>query len=325
MGAPASSRNVSTSDNNDPANYATFEDFVAGSTENSTLQSLSQRWNAAHPDAQVRPNIEFLTSPPPPTLATSLESCNVTRALAAVQLIGGGLEVIIAGGALLAPEPTGATKIVGAVVLLHGVDTMQASVRSLLTCDRTATVTQVGATSVARFAGASPRTAQTIGVVTDVGVGLGGSFAVGALSRVPAGAGQLVHLTSAENAAAIQVQQKLGLGSTIYAGPKSLANARGWSILARTGLDPKRATDVILLPSRANSSFLVVRPIGPFSAWQRWNGTVFSAGAGTFNLATGAFTRTGPAVNQLFVYSFDSLILATARSAGAVTDLTTPR
>ncbi|HKU39421.1 MAG TPA: hypothetical protein VJR89_14785 [Polyangiales bacterium] len=316
MGAPASARNASTSDENDPSNYATFEEFVAASTQSSTMYSLAQRWNAVHPDEPVRPNVQFLASPPAPSPPTLAQSCNVTRALAAIQLIGGGLEVIVAGGALLAPEPTGATKVIGTVVLLHGVDTLQASVRTLLSCDRTATVTQVGATSVARFAGASPRTAQTIGIVTDVGIGAGGSLAVGTLSRL-APASQLVHLTSADSAAAIRVSQTLGLGRTIYAGPKSLANARGWSILARTGLHPKDATDVILLPSRANSAFLLVQPIGPFSAWQRLSGTVFSAGAGTVNLATGSFTRTGPAVNQIVVYGFDSLIMATARSAPA--------
>src|SRR5690606_29636179 len=91
--------------------------------------------------------------------------------------------------------------------------------------------------------------------------------------------------------------------STIYAGPASLAQARGWSILMRTGLLPGQATDVILMPSRATNSFLVVHPLGPFSIWQRLNGTVFSAGAGMFNLTTGTFTRTGPAVNQIFLYS----------------------
>lgn len=309
-------RNASSDDPNDANNYATFEDFVAGATEDSTVYSLSQRWNLAHPDDRVYPKTSFLASPPAPDPATIATDCNVTRALAAVQLIGGGLEIIVAGGALLAPEPTGATKVIGTMVMLHGADTLQASVRSLLTCDRTATVTQVGATAVAQFAGASPKTAQVIGVVTDVGIGVGGSFALGTLSRVAPGAAQLVHLTSADSATAIRASETLGLGrSTIYAGPKSLANARGWRIITRTGLDPRKATDVILLPSRANGSFLVVNPIGPFSAWQRLNGTVFSAGAGTFNLATGAFTRTGAAANQLLVYGFDSLIMATARSA----------
>jgi hypothetical protein len=196
------------------------------------------------------------------------------------------------------------------------VDTLQASVRTLLSCNRTATATQVGASSIARFAGASPRTAETIGVVTDVGIGVGGSFAVGTLTRVGPGAAQLVHLTSADSAAAIRMSETLGLGrSTIYAGPEGLARSRGWAILARTGLRPSQATEVVLLPSRANESFLLVQPIGVFSGWQRLSGTVFSAGAGSFNLATGAFVRSGPAVNQLVVYGLDTAIMAMVRGA----------
>ena len=57
------------------------------------------------------------------------------------------------------------------------------------------------------------------------------------------------------------------------------------------------------------------QPLGPFSAWQRLSGTVFSAGTGTFNLTTGAFTRTGAAVNQLVVYGTDMAIMTTLRAA----------
>jgi hypothetical protein len=59
----------------------------------------------------------------------------------------------------------------------------------------------------------------------------------------------------------------------------------------------------------------MVSPIGPFSAWQRINGTVFSAGAGFFNLETGVFTRTGAAVNQIVVYGTDAAVMATVRAA----------
>jgi hypothetical protein len=187
--------------------------------------------------------------------------------------------------------------------------------RTIVLCDRTATFTERDATSVALTAGASPRTAQTIGVVTDVGIGVGGSFAVGALSRAAPGASRLVHLTTPDAAAAIRASQTLGLGrSTIYAGPEALAQSRGWSILARTGMLPSQATEVILLPSQANSAFLVVQPIGPFSLWQRMSGTVFSAGVGSLNLETGVFTRTGAAVNQLTIYGFDSLAMAAVRA-----------
>lgn len=111
-------------------------------------------------------------------------------------------------------------------MLLHGIDTLSAAARTVVTCDRTGTLTQNGAAALAEFAGASPAAAETIGAVTDVSI-VGGTFAIGALSRVTAGAGQLVHLTSADSAASIRASETLGLGrSTIYAGPESLARAR---------------------------------------------------------------------------------------------------
>jgi hypothetical protein len=303
---------ANTLDRDDPLNYVSFDDFVAGASSPWSTEALVDMWNQAHPE---NPVISQGTSAAPnSTPITPSESCTTTRIFAALQLIGGGMEFIIGGGALLAPEPTGVTKVVGAIVLLHGVDTMQASVRSIVSCDRTATFTQLGASAAAKDLGAEPQTAQTIGVVTDIGVGIAGTFAVGSLTRVPAGASQLVHLTNADSAAAIRASETLGLGrSTIYAGPETLAQARGWSILARTGIMPSQATEAILLPSGANRSFLVVSRIGPFSAWQRLSGTVFSAGAGSFNLATGVFTRTGPAMNQLAIYGVDSAIVASLR------------
>lgn len=112
-------------------------------------------------------------------------------------------------------------------MLLHGIDTLSAAAHTVVTCDRTGTLTQNGAAALAEFAGASPAAAETIGAVTDVSIGVGGTFAIGALSRVTAGAGQLVHLTSADSAASIRASETLGLGrSTIYAGPESLARAR---------------------------------------------------------------------------------------------------
>jgi hypothetical protein len=316
MGASATTRSMGVNDRDNPANYATFDDYSEGAASVWSVQEMGRRWNAAHPNDPVRAHGDFQVPPAAPNTGTlSDDGCGVTRLFAAVQLLGGGIEIIVAGGALLAPEPTGVTKVVGVVVLTHGVDTLQGSIRTLVTCDRTATFTQQGASSLARYAGASPKAAETIGVITDVGIGVGGSFAVGALSRVGPGAAQLVHLTSADSAAAIRASETLGLGSTIYAGPESLAQARGWSILARTGLQSSQATEVILLPSEANQAFLLVKPIGPFSAWQSINGTVFSAGAGSFNLTTGAFTRTGVAANQLVIYGTDIATMATMRAA----------
>ena len=92
----------------------------------------------------------------------------------------------------------------------------------------------------------------------------------------------------------------------------------------RTGLQPSKATEVLLLPSKANEAFLVVQPIGPFSAWQRLTGTVFSSGTGVLNLSTGVFTRTGVATNQLAIYGIDTAIMAGIRGTpGAVQVMTT--
>lgn len=303
--------NVNTNDRNDPANYVSFDDFARNASMVFPLATLTEMWNRAHPDATVLPQG---VSAAPNVSPIEPDGCGTTRVFAALQLLGGGIELFIGGGALLAPEPTGVTKVIGVVAVAHGLDTMQASIRTIATCNRTATFTQIGAAGAAETLGASPATAQTIGVVTDIGVGVAGTFAIGALSRVPAGSAQLVHLTTADSAAAIRGSQMLGLGrSTIYAGPESLASARGWSIILRTGLRPAQATEAILLPSEAGQSFLGVSRIGPFTLWQRINGTVFSAGTGSLNLATGAFTRTGAAANQIVIYGMDAAIMATMR------------
>ncbi len=306
---------LNSGDRNDPANYISFDSYVSGASHVLTLDALTRKWNLAHPQSQVTPN--GMIANPGQTPVTD-DGCGIVRAFAALQLVGGGIELIIGGGALLAPEPT-VTKVIGAVAVVHGLDTVQASVRTIATCGRTSTFTQQGAAAAAEGLGASPATAETIGVVTDIGVGVGTTFAVGVLSRAAAGSGQLVHLTTADAAGAIRGSQTLGLGrSTIYAGPETLANARGWSIVARTGRPASQMTEAILLPSAANSSFLVVKPIGVFSGWQAINGTVFSAGTGSFNLATGVFTRTGAATNQIMVYGIDSVIMATVRAPAPI-------
>lgn len=326
MADPAQAPIVNDGDRDNPNNYVDIDSYRAGASSWLSSAVLVQRWNAAHPTARVTLH-GASRAPDAASNANAFSSCTVTRVFAALQLVGGGLELIVAGGALLAPEPTGVTKVLGAVVLLHGVDTLQASARTILSCDRTATLTQQGASSLARSAGASPAVAETIGVVTDVGLGVGGTFAVGTLTRVaPAAGTRLVHLTRPDSAAAIRASETLGLGrSTIYAGPESLAAARGWRIVARTGLRPSQATEVILLPGSANSSFVMVQPMGLFSAWQRVNGTVFSAGTGMFNLSTGAFTRTGVGVNQLVIYSTDAAAMAIVRAAPGAADIALPQ
>lgn len=309
---------VNSGDRDDPANYVSFDNYVQGASRPLTTQALARAWNAAHPDDAVEAHGDQIVSPNAPSVQPISADCTTQRVFGAIQLVGGTFELFVAGGALLAPEPTGATKVIGWITLVHGLDTVSSAVASIATCERSATFTEQGATALASVAGASPETAQTIGIVTDVGVGVGGSLAVGMLSRAAPRAGQLVHLTNPTAAEAINATQTLGRGgTTLYAGSGSLANARGWQILARTGLNPARASEVVLLPSRANEAFLLIHPLGPFSAWQRISGAVYSAGAGTLNLQTGVFTRAGPALNQLAIYGFDTAVMATVRGVAS--------
>jgi hypothetical protein len=48
-------------------------------------------------------------------------------------------------------------------------------------------------------------------------------------------------------------------------------------------------------------------PIGVVTAWQRFFGTQYTA-AGTLDLATGTFVRTGVNWNQVFLYGVDASV-----------------
>ena len=314
---------VSNNNRDDPNNYVSFDDFIAGSTPVYSLQTKAADWNACHPTDQVKAYGDSIVPPTGPNhQAFTNEDTGIDNVFAVIQLVGAGIELFVGGGAVLAPEPTGVTKVIGSIVFLHGIDTGRAALKTLISGDRTSTYTQQGASGLASWAGATPKVAETIGVVTDIGVGVGGSFGLGALSKTGPGAAQLVHLTNADSATAIRASAELGLGrSTVYAGPKAIANAKGWGMIWRTGRPASEMTETILLPTAANKSFLVVQPIGPFSAWQRINGTVFSAGTGTFNLTTGAFTRTGSGLHQIGIYSLDSAVMASVRAMPGAIDI----
>jgi hypothetical protein len=116
-----------------------------------------------------------------------------------------------------------------------------------------------------------------------------------------------VHLTSDSAEAAIAAQKTLGTGaSTIYAGPAALADASGLGATVRTGLLPSQTTAAILIPEAANGAFRAPLVIGPITTWQRVTGAVFTEGAGSINLTTGVFTRTGAATNQIVLYGLDT-------------------
>ncbi len=245
------------------------------------------------------------------------------RVWGGVKALGGALEVsagaaLIGAGAASSEIGVGFLLIAaGAVVTSHGIDTVQAGVRQVVTGQRTDTVTSE---VLQKKAGLSPRAANLIDAAISVVGTLGASAvtkapAVVAAARTGAETETLVHLTSAEGAAAIDATKTLGTGAnTVYAGPASLADASTTGRVLRTGLDPGLATNVVPVPDAALGAFRVPAVVGPMTAWQRLGGSVYTAGAGTIDLATGAFTRTGIGWNQLQLYGLDALMNFTLRT-----------
>lgn len=100
------------------------------------------------------------------------------------KLLVGALELIGAGGLLLAPEPTAATKVAGVALGAHGLDTSSSAVRQIATGRDTATLTAEAAESLSSALGAHPKTAEMIGLGADMAVPLiaGGIGALRALA-----------------------------------------------------------------------------------------------------------------------------------------------
>lgn len=111
------------------------------------------------------------------------------RLVGGVQMIGGGLEVLMGIGGAIMPEP--ATTIGGIILIAHGGDTLAAGFRSLFNGKVAETYTAKGAERVARVAGASNGAAEAIGIGADLAAGLGPSLAVTASRRIAMSAATL--------------------------------------------------------------------------------------------------------------------------------------
>jgi hypothetical protein len=104
----------------------------------------------------------------------------MTRGLGALQAVGGVLEVVggVAGGIIT--SETGVGAVVGGAVALHGIDDIQAGLRTAFSGQSTETFTQAATTDAAKALGASPGVAMGIGLGVDIlagGVTGGGSKA----------------------------------------------------------------------------------------------------------------------------------------------------
>jgi len=112
----------------------------------------------------------------------------------------GLLELATGVGLLLAPEPTMATKIGGAALSGHAVDSVQTGVRQVWTGRSTNSLTEDATAALARQLGADKDTAANIGTAVDIAVPVIVTLGVGAARAVAVRGGRIV--LSAHEAAA---------------------------------------------------------------------------------------------------------------------------
>jgi len=111
------------------------------------------------------------------------------RAWGVAGAVFGTLEVLGGGALLLAPEPTALTKIGGATLGAHGIDTFQAGIRQAWTGLQTDTVTSDGTTALAEALGVDSATAERIGDGVDlvVPIAVAGALAAARIAAVRSG------------------------------------------------------------------------------------------------------------------------------------------
>ena len=242
------------------------------------------------------------------------------RLFGAVKAIGGVIET--AAGATMVGVGTATVEIgglgvliagAGTLVVVHGADTVVSGGRTAWSGEAVDTFSSQGLQSVGM--------SRTGANLTDAVIGAVATLGAASFTKIPAvvAGEELVHLTTVKNAKTIADTATLGVGGTTYAGPSSLANlaGKGWlkGITIRTGLWPSSATAAVKIPETAVTAFRVPVVVGPTTLWQRAMGTVYTAGGGSINMVTGAFTKTGPAWNQLEFLAIDFAVNAAMRVA----------
>jgi hypothetical protein len=106
----------------------------------------------------------------------------LNRAVGGLQLLGGGLELILGASMSVAPEPL--TTAGGLVLVAHGSDTIIAGFRTLWHGEVKESFTQQGASAAAEALGASTKTANTVGTGIDIAAGVAPSLSSSVLRHV---------------------------------------------------------------------------------------------------------------------------------------------
>ena len=118
--------------------------------------------------------VEFVTEDVPEWIAEN--ETTVNRVVGGVQAVGGVGEMVV--GAALVPTGAasfGAGTVAGGVVMAHGADTTWAGLKALWTGEAQETYTQQGVTAIAdAIPGVETDTAESIGMWTDLGLGIAG-------------------------------------------------------------------------------------------------------------------------------------------------------
>jgi hypothetical protein len=235
--------------------------------------SYSSRQDAwTHQSHYSQPNAPGCWIPPAPR---SISSSTVNRAVAVLEIVGGGAETVGGVLLLLTPEPTMLTKALGSVMTVHGADFTAAAIRQLFSGKPVEDFTQQGAKWAASHVGASPQNAQRIGVVLDVTVGLGDVIA-GATRVVAIRMGRIILSEEA-------VAGKMGRVSLdVEEGNKAIGKEGGHTLEKHVGksddflIDRARATqDVDTVSSRFVSKEVAENAINDAikvhrSAIQQW-------------------------------------------------------
>jgi RHS repeat-associated protein len=248
------------------------------------------------------------------------------RVVGGVKALGGLLEtaagaVVVGVGAATSELGVGVPIMaLGGLIMAHGSDTVVSGVRTAIEGEQVDSLTSQGLQAMGMSrAGAN---------LADAGIGVAGSMGASAWAKAPviantvrggAEANAYVHLTTAESKAAIEASAALGKGTgTVYAGRASLANQGTILRTIRTGLTPGTSGAVVAVPNAAGQFLRVPIPIGPITGWQRLSGTVYTPGAGSIDLSTGLFTRTGVGWNQVKLLTIDGAIMWSLRGAPGI-------
>ncbi|MEO8585041.1 MAG: Ig-like domain-containing protein, partial [Acidobacteriota bacterium] len=147
------------------------------------------------------------------------------RVAGTLQALAGVAEVTAGTAGLLAPEPTGATKVFGAVALVHGIDDIAAGLKTAISGKQTDTLTKRGIQKGLEVAGVSADTADKIATGVDLGIGIfapmgalkGAGAARGAVAAEGAETRMANKLATAEREGAELAAGETRLGKTVNA------------------------------------------------------------------------------------------------------------